>query len=119
MELEVCRAKISHLTVTETEVDYIEGSLTVDGELLDEVGLYPYERVLVINTNSGDRFETYLIAGEPGERNVCLNGGTARLGLEGDELIVLSFARVSREEAREFEPVIYLADDNNELERKK
>jgi aspartate 1-decarboxylase len=119
MEHEVCRAKISHLTVTRTEVDYIEGSLTVDGELLDEAGLYPYERVLVINTNSGDRFETYLIAGEEGERNVCLNGGTARLGLVGDELIVLCFARVSRQEIEDFEPVIYKAGENNELTRKK
>ncbi len=117
MDIEVCRVKISHLTVTASELDYIEGSLTLDGNLLQRSGLYPHEKVLVINLQSGERFETYLIEGEPGSGTVCLNGGTARRGEVGDRLIVLSFARVSPPEAEGHEPDIFKADDENTLTR--
>jgi len=117
MKIDVCRKKISHLTVTASELDYIEGSLTLDEEIIDAADLFAYEKVLVINLQSGDRFETYLIKGAPGSGTVCLNGGTARLGAVGDELIVLSFAQVSPDEAEAVEPDIFRADDQNRVSR--
>ncbi len=117
MNIEVCRTKISHLTVTESELDYIEGSLTLDRRLIQQAELYPHEKVLVINLQSGNRFETYLIEGEPNSGIVCLNGGTARLGAVGDELIVLGFAQVSPSKAEEHEPTIFRADEENALSR--
>lgn len=119
MDIEICRAKISHLRVTETELDYTDGSLTLDPEVMDETGLRAYEKVLVINLNTGDRFETYLIEGEPGSRDVCLNGGTARLGKKEDELIVMAFARMSPEEAEGFQPtILYMTEDNRIRDRR-
>lgn len=115
MDIELCRAKVSHLRVTETELDYTDGSLTLDPEVMEEAGLYAYEKVLVINLNTGDRFETYLIEGEPGSRDVCLNGGTARLGKKDDELIVMAFARLSPEDAEDFTPTILYMDRHNRV----
>lgn len=115
MDLEVCRAKVSHLRVTETELDYTDGSLTLDPQVMEEAGLYPYEKVLVINLNTGDRFETYLIEGRAGSRDVCLNGGTARLGKVEDQLIVMSFARMSPQEAEGFIPTILYMDEENRI----
>lgn len=115
MDIEVCRAKVSHLRVTQTELDYTDGSLTLDPEVMGEAGLNPYEKVLVINLNTGDRFETYLIEGEAGSRDVCLNGGTARLGKKEDQLIVMSFARMSPQEAEGFTPTILYMDEDNRI----
>lgn len=116
MDVEVCRKKVSHIEVTDTDLDYVEGSLTLGRDIMDTSGLKSYEKVLVINLASGDRFETYLIRDEEHERRVCLNGGTARLGKQGDELIVLSFGHVPEEEVDGIEPDIFYAGENNNLE---
>lgn len=108
------KAKLHRLQVTEADL-YYEGSITVDEELLDTAGLLPYEKVQVVNVNNGERLETYTIAGEAGERTVCLNGPAARLAAPGDEVIVISYADLTPSEAREHHPRVVLVDEDNDV----
>jgi aspartate 1-decarboxylase len=112
MLIEVLKSKIHRAHVTEADINYT-GSLTVDENLMEEVGLREYERVLVGNISNGNRFETYVIKGDRGSSSICLNGATARLGEVGDVLIVLAFAQIDEEEAKNFSPNIIVLDENN------
>ncbi len=114
MLIEILKSKIHRARVTEANIDY-EGSLTVDEELMEEVNLREFEKILVGNISNGNRFETYVIKGERGSGAICLNGATARLGEVGDILIVLAFARMDEEEAKYFHPKIIVLDQNNEI----
>ena len=98
MELTLLRAKLHRIKVTEANLDY-EGSLTLDPDDMEAVGLVPYERILCADVENGARFETYAIAGRRGSHVCCLNGAAAQLGKVGDRLIVMAFARVAPEEA--------------------
>lgn len=89
MLIPVLRAKIHRATVTDANLNY-EGSIAISPDLLAASGIRPYERVQIVNLNNGERFETYVIEGKPGE--MCLNGPAARLGLVGDIVIVLAYA---------------------------
>lgn len=91
MLISLCRTKIHRATVTQTELHY-PGSLTLDRDLIDAAGLYPYEQISVVNINNGARLETYIIEGERGSGMVCLNGAAARLAQKGDLVIVMSYA---------------------------
>jgi aspartate 1-decarboxylase len=84
------RSKLHNATVTEANLAYI-GSITIDSELLDRVGLWPGERVLVVSNTSGARLETYVIAGEPGSGAICMNGAAAHLIAEGEQVIIMGF----------------------------
>lgn len=86
----VMRSKIHQATVTQADLHYV-GSITIDEDLLDEVGLWPGEKVLVVSNTSGARLETYTIAGERGARDICLNGAAAHLIGVGEEIIVMGF----------------------------
>jgi len=112
MFIEFCKSKIAHGHITEAELFY-EGSITIDQNLLDAVDIIPGEKVHVLNVNNGQRFTTYAIAGEPGSGKICLNGPAARLGLVGDQVIVLSYALLNQEEARTAETKIVYLDENN------
>jgi aspartate 1-decarboxylase len=112
MLITMLKSKIHRATVTSSSVDY-EGSLTIDKEWMDKVGLLPYEKILCSNINNGARFETYAIAGEPGSRVIVLNGAAARLGKVGDKLTIMSFARTTIEEGQSTKPkIIVLGEDN-------
>jgi aspartate 1-decarboxylase len=113
MTITMFKAKLHRLRVTEADL-YYEGSITIDEELLDAAGILPYEKVQVVNVNNGARLETYTIPGEPGERTVCLNGPAARLAATGDQVIVISYAEMTPEEAESHEPNVVLVDENNE-----
>jgi len=113
MTITMFKAKLHRLRVTEADL-YYEGSITIDRELLDAAGILPYEKVQVVNVNNGARLETYTIPGEPGERTVCLNGPAARLAARGDQVIVISYAEMTPEEAEGFEPNVVLVDENND-----
>ncbi len=113
MTITMFKAKLHRLRVTEADL-YYEGSITIDEELLEEAGILPYEKVQVVNVNNGARLETYTIPGEPGQRTVCLNGPAARLAAMGDQVIVISYADMTPEEAREHEPNVVLVDENND-----
>lgn len=106
------RAKLHRLHVTEADL-YYEGSITIDSELLEASGILPYEKVQVVNVNNGSRLETYTIPGEPGSRIVCMNGPAARLALKGDEIIVISYAQLTPDEARVHRPRVVLVDEFN------
>lgn len=112
MLIEFCKSKIAHGFVTEAELHY-EGSITIDEDLIKAVNILPGERVEVLNINNGNRFNTYVIAGKAGSGRICLNGPAARLGLVGDQIIVLSYALMTPEEAKEYQiQVIHLGKGN-------
>jgi aspartate 1-decarboxylase len=115
--LKVLRAKIHRATVTEADLDYV-GSITIDPELTDASGIVPGECVLVADLSNGTRHWTYVMEGERGSGVVCINGAAARLVHAGDQVIVMSFAYVTPEEARHLKPGIVLVDDKNRVVRK-
>ena len=112
MQLTLLRAKLHRAAVTEVAIDY-EGSIKIDSELLDGVGILPYERVLIANVANGNRFETYAIPGDAGSGQVCLNGATAHKGSVGDRVIIFAFGLVPEDEAAEHHPRVLLLDENN------
>ncbi|WP_163526208.1 aspartate 1-decarboxylase [Halobacillus ihumii] len=108
------RAKIHRARVTEANLNYV-GSITIDKDLLDSVGILPHEKVQIVNNNNGARLETYVIAGERGSGVVCLNGAAARLVQPDDIVIIVSYAMLSEEELADFKPKIAIMGEGNEL----
>lgn len=109
MNVEVLKSKIHRVTVTEACLDYI-GSITVDRDLLDAANILVGERVYIVNNNNGARLDTYTIAGERGSGVVCLNGAAARLVQPGDIIIIMSYASMPFDEAKEFTPTVIFPD---------
>ncbi|GAB1431189.1 aspartate 1-decarboxylase [Ignavibacteria bacterium] len=112
MQLTIFKSKIHRATLTETDLRY-EGSITIDEDLMEAADLLRYEKVLVVNNNNGDRFETYVIPGERGSGDICLNGAAARKGQIGDQVIIISFAQMTPEEARNYRPTAVMVDRRN------
>ncbi|MBK9147417.1 MAG: aspartate 1-decarboxylase [Flavobacteriales bacterium] len=110
MTIEVLRAKLHRVRITEADVDYI-GSITLDEDLIDAVGFIEGEKVQVLNVNNGERLETYVIKGERGSGAVCLNGPAALKARVGDVVIVVAYARMSLDEARAFRPRVIFPDE--------
>ncbi|MDX1530177.1 MAG: aspartate 1-decarboxylase [Rhodothermales bacterium] len=113
MTVTMFKGKLHRLTVTEADL-YYEGSITLDAELMEAAKILPYEKVQVVNVNNGARLETYTIPAEPGTRTVCLNGPAARLCAPGDEVIVIAYAEMTPEEARQHRPRVVLVDERND-----
>ena len=109
MLIEVVKSKIHRVTVTEANLNYI-GSITIDADLLDAANLLPNEKVAIVDNNNGERFETYVIAGERGSGVICLNGAAARKVQPGDVVIIMSYALMDFEEAKHFKPSIVFPD---------
>ncbi|THB71505.1 MAG: aspartate 1-decarboxylase [Desulfobulbaceae bacterium] len=107
------KAKLHKATVTEADIDY-EGSLTVDKELLDAVGMKIFERVHVYNITNGERFETYLIEGVSGSGTIGLNGAAARKGMKGDKIIIVAYCLLPDNQSDHF-PQIALLDEQNKI----
>jgi len=105
MNIEVVKSKIHRVTVTDADLNYI-GSITIDEDLMDAANLIENEKVQVININNGERFETYVITGNRGSGQICLNGPAARKVMVGDIIIILSYASMEFEEAKKFTPTI-------------
>lgn len=114
MEIEILKSKIHRATITETNLDY-EGSITIDPELYKAAGMLFHEKVLIVNLNNGNRFETYIIEGEKGKREICINGAAAHLCNKGDIVIIMSFAKMSQDEAKQFNATIVKVDSNNNI----
>ncbi|MBC8325830.1 MAG: aspartate 1-decarboxylase [Verrucomicrobia subdivision 3 bacterium] len=112
MQIQLLKSKIHRAAVTDANVNY-EGSITIDRELMDRVGLRQYERVLCGNLANGERFETYAIAGEAGSGAIILNGATAHLGKMGDRLTIMSFANVDNAEVADWKPNVIVLGENN------
>lgn len=117
MDVYLLKSKIHRAAVTGVDMDY-EGSIVVDVDLMEEVRLYAYEKVLVANIATGDRFETYVIPGKAGSGSIELNGATARLGQVGDRVIIFAFARIPESEASAYSPRIVQLDENNRVIRR-
>lgn len=107
MLIQICKAKLNRAKVTSTQIDY-HGSLTIDKELLEELNVFDNEKVLVVNLTNENRFETYVIPGERGKREIGLNGGAAKLGKVGDTIGFLAFAIMTEDEAINFKPKIII-----------
>jgi aspartate 1-decarboxylase len=112
MMIEVLKSKLHCVRVTEANLNYM-GSITIDENLMDAANLITGEKVYVVNNNNGERFETYVIKGERGSGNICLNGGAARKVLPGDIIIIMSYALMDFEEAKGFKPAVVLPDTEN------
>jgi len=116
MQLTLLKSKIHRATVTGASLDY-EGSLTVSADIAQTVGLLAYEKILVGNLQNGERFGTYVIYGAPGKGLIELNGATAHLGKIGHLLTIMSFARLTAEEAKTHRPQIAVLDRQNRIIR--
>ena len=114
MLIAMLKSKVHRATITEADLNYA-GSLTLDRDLMDAANMRAYEQVQVLNINSGQRFETYIIEGERGSGVVCLNGACARLGQVGDLVIALTYAQLTPEEAETFTPVTVHVDERNRI----
>ena len=112
MTVTLLRAKLHRIRVTEACLDYV-GSLTVDRDLMDAVGLFANEKILCANVENGERFETYVIPGPRGSGVCCLNGAAAHKGKIGDRLIVMAFGQFTPEEASCHLPRVVFLDEKN------
>ncbi|QPK87294.1 aspartate 1-decarboxylase [Bacillus velezensis] len=108
--------KLHRATVTEANLHYV-GSITIDEDLLDAVGMLANEKVQIVNNNNGARLETYIIPGKRGSGVICLNGAAARLVQEGDKVIIISYQMMSDQEAKSHQPKVAVLDDQNKIEQ--
>lgn len=111
MMIEVLKSKLHCVTVTEANLNYM-GSITIDEDLMDAAGLIAGEKVQIVDNNNGERFETYIIRGTRGSGCICLNGAAARKVQVGDVVIIMSYALMDFEEAKNFTPRVVFPENN-------
>ena len=114
MFVQLLKNKIHRARLTHCDVDY-EGSLEIDIEFLEQAGILPYEKILVVNATNGQRLETYAIPGERGKGVFCLNGAAAHRGKPGDIITVMTFALMTPEEAKKHLPRVIVLDEKNRI----
>jgi len=114
MIISVLKSKIHRATVTDAQIHYT-GSITIDKTLMEHAKIIPFEKVMVVSLDSGERLETYVIEGKKGSGEVCINGAAARKILKGDKIIIMSFAGINESEAENFKPIIVLVNENNRI----
>lgn len=115
MLIEVIKSKIHRVKVTDADLNYI-GSITIDRDLIDAANLLVGEKVQVVNINNGERLETYVIEGKRGTGEVTLNGPAARKVQKGDIVIIIGYAQMEFEKAKNFKPtLIFPAESTNRL----
>lgn len=112
MLITVCKSKIHRATITDANLNYV-GSLTIDEELMQAADLVEYEKISVVNVNNGERFDTYVIKGEPGSGRIELNGAAARKGEKGDLIIIIAYGQMERDKLEWFKPAVVHVDENN------
>lgn len=109
MQVQVVKSKIHRVTVTEADLNYI-GSITLDPDMMEAANMIDGEKVQIVNINNGERLETYIIEGERGSKEVCLNGPAARRVAVGDIIIIISYGIMDFEEAKKFKPTLVFPD---------
>ncbi len=114
MLLNMLKGKIHRAVVQQAELNYV-GSITVDPKLMEAAGILEYEYVQIVDVENGNRFETYTIAGEPDSGMICLNGAAARQVSVGDHIIIMCYAQMTPEEAKEHKPYVVFVDDWNKI----
>ena len=113
MRRHMMKSKIHRATVTDANLNYV-GSITLDPILMAEADIREYEQVAVVDIDNGNRFETYVITGEPGQGDVCLNGAAARLVHPGDKVIIITYADYEDAELDGFQPRVVHVDEKNQ-----
>ncbi len=114
MNITMLYSKLHRATVTEANLNYV-GSITIDQNLLDAGNMRVGQKVDIVNIDNGERFSTYIIAGEAGKKEICLNGAAARKVHVGDKIIIIAYASMSEKEADEFKPKIVILEDDNTI----
>jgi len=114
MFIEVVKSKIHRVKITQAELHYV-GSITIDEDIMLAANIIENEKVQIVNINNGERLETYVIKGEHGSGQVCLNGPAARKAQVGDIIIIISYASMSLDEAKSHKPTIIFPDQNNKI----
>ena len=114
MYIEVLKSKIHRVGITQANLNYI-GSITIDEDMMDAVNLIENERVHIYNITNGNRFDTYVIKGERGSGVIGINGAAARKVAVDDKIIIVSYASMEFEEAKNHQPLIIFPDDHNKI----
>jgi len=112
MQVSMLRAKLHQARVTAADINYV-GSITIDEALLEQAGMFVWEKVLVVDIENGARFETYIIPGTPNSGAIELNGAAARLVTIGDRLIIMAFCQTDYPPAKDWSPRILFLDEDN------
>lgn len=116
MLISILKSKIHRATVTDANIDYM-GSISIDSILMKHAKIIPYEKVLVVSLDSGERLETYAIEGKRDSGEICVNGAAARRILKGERVIILSFGYMDSREAEPHRPKILYVDDKNKIKK--
>jgi len=114
MQLELLKSKIHRATVTDANLNY-QGSITIARDLMDAANILPYEKVGVLDVNNGNRLDTYVIEGPAKSGMICLNGAAARLVQPGDLVIIVAYASMTPEEAKNWQPTVVYVNEKNEI----
>lgn len=114
MTLTMLKGKIHRAVVKQADLNYV-GSITIDSELMEAAGILEYEMVQIVDVENGNRFETYTIAGEKGSGMICLNGAAARQVAVGDHVIIMCYAQMSEQEAKEHKPYVVFTNEDNRI----
>ncbi|MDD5953537.1 MAG: aspartate 1-decarboxylase [Oscillospiraceae bacterium] len=114
MILEMLKGKIHRATVKQADLNYV-GSITIDRDLMDAANILEYEKVQIADIDNGNRFETYVIAGERGSGLICLNGATARCACPGDKIIIMCYCQLDAQEAKDHHPFVVFVDEDNRI----
>jgi len=114
MTITMLYSKIHRATVTDANLNYV-GSITIDRDLIDVASMRVGQKIDIVNVNNGERFSTYIIAGERGQKEMCLNGAAARKVHIGDKIIVIAYASMTQEEADKHQPKIVILNDDNSI----
>ena len=115
MTITMLYSKLHRATVTDANLNYV-GSITIDRDLLDAAGLIVGQKVDIVNINNGERFSTYVIEGERGKKDMCLNGAAARKAEIGDKIIIIAYASMTIQEAKEYRPKVVLLGEDNSID---
>jgi len=114
MNITMLYSKLHRATVTDANLNYV-GSITIDQDLLDAADMLVGQKIDIVNVNNGERFSTYIIPGERGKGDICLNGAAARKVHKGDKIIIIAYATMSREEAESIKPKVIILEDDNSI----
>lgn len=116
MEIEILCGKIHRATVTQAELDYV-GSITIDSALMEAAGICEYQKVHIVDVNNGQRFETYVIAGEANSGIICLNGAAARCVSTNDKVIIMAYCTLDMKDLSNHKPKVVFVDDSNKISK--
>lgn len=117
MLIEFLYSKIHRATITDSNLEYV-GSITIDEELMEAANIKEWQKVDILDINNGERFQTYVIKGERGKKQICINGAAARKVQVKDKVIIVAYAHLNEDEVKKHVPNIVIVDENNKIIKK-